>query len=169
LAAVRTSGPNDHALVCLLGMLGLRVSEACETNIADIRYESWYEPLRSSAKARSLPTSRCRSRCCELYGKLPTAVARGRSFGPGRDGGWIEPEPAARSPGSRTPLASQGRSARAVCAARSARPAGRRHRHPRHAVRDAQRTAMRYDMARANLDRHAAHAVAAYLAGMSTG
>jgi integrase/recombinase XerD len=31
------------------------------------------------------------------------------------------------------------------------------------------RTTMRYDMARANVDRHAAHAVATYLAGMSTG
>jgi integrase/recombinase XerD len=31
------------------------------------------------------------------------------------------------------------------------------------------RTTMRYDMARANLDRHAAYAVAARLAGMSTG
>lgn len=31
------------------------------------------------------------------------------------------------------------------------------------------RTALRYDMAKANLDRHAAHSVAAYLAGMSTG
>ena len=31
------------------------------------------------------------------------------------------------------------------------------------------RTTMRYHMAKANLDRHAAHAVAAYLAGMSTG
>jgi hypothetical protein len=30
------------------------------------------------------------------------------------------------------------------------------------------RTTLRYDMAKANLDRHAAHA-AAYLAGMSTG
>jgi hypothetical protein len=28
------------------------------------------------------------------------------------------------------------------------------------------RTTMRYDMAKPNLDRHAAHAVAAYLAGM---
>jgi len=28
---------------------------------------------------------------------------------------------------------------------------------------------LRYDMAKANLDRHAAHAVAAYLAGRSTG
>ena len=30
-------------------------------------------------------------------------------------------------------------------------------------------TTMRYDMAKANLDRHAAHAVAAYLADLSTG
>jgi len=31
------------------------------------------------------------------------------------------------------------------------------------------RTTLRYDMAKTNLDRHAAHTVAAYLAGMSTG
>jgi hypothetical protein len=31
------------------------------------------------------------------------------------------------------------------------------------------RTTMRYDIAKANLDRHAAHAVAAYLAGVRTG
>jgi integrase len=31
------------------------------------------------------------------------------------------------------------------------------------------RSTMRYDIAKANLDRHAARAVAAYLAGMSTG
>ena len=31
------------------------------------------------------------------------------------------------------------------------------------------RTTMRYDMARANLDRHAAHSVAVYLAGMAIG
>lgn len=31
------------------------------------------------------------------------------------------------------------------------------------------RTTLRYDMAKANLDRHASHAVAAYLSGMSTG
>jgi integrase/recombinase XerC/integrase/recombinase XerD len=40
----------------------------------------------------------------------------------------------------------------------------------RYAMRHADpRTTLRYDMAKANLDRHAAHAVAAYLAGMSTG
>jgi site-specific recombinase XerD len=31
------------------------------------------------------------------------------------------------------------------------------------------RTTLRYDMSRSNLDRHAAHAVAAYLAGLSAG
>ena len=31
------------------------------------------------------------------------------------------------------------------------------------------RTTISYDMAKANLDQHAAHAFAAYLAGMSTG
>ena len=31
------------------------------------------------------------------------------------------------------------------------------------------RTTIRYDMARANLDLHAAHSVAAYVAGMATG
>jgi integrase/recombinase XerD len=59
LAAARTSGPNDHALVCLLGMLGLRVSEARATDITDV-------------------------------------APRGRSCGPGPDGGWTEPAPAGR-------------------------------------------------------------------------
>ncbi len=38
--AARTSRPGDHTLVCLLGMLGLRVSEACAADLTDIRYES---------------------------------------------------------------------------------------------------------------------------------
>lgn len=89
LAAARTSGPNDHALVCLLGMLGLRVSEACATDITDLRYEAG----------------------CEVLHGLGKGQARRHSAAyPGAAGG----------PGSR-------------------------------------------------IDRHAAHAVAAYLAGMSTG
>jgi hypothetical protein len=40
----------------------------------------------------------------------------------------------------------------------------------RYAMRHADpRTTLRHDMAKTNLDRQAAHAVAAYLAGMSTG
>lgn len=58
LAAARTSGPNDHALVCLLGMLGLRVSEACATDIGDLRYEAGYELLHvlgKGAKPADIP------------------------------------------------------------------------------------------------------------------
>ena len=94
LAAARTSGPNDHALVCLLGMLGLRVSEACATDITDIRYEAGYELLHvlgKGAKPADIP--------------LPIPVLRavreavdGRTSGPilrtRTGGGWTEPEPA---------------------------------------------------------------------------
>lgn len=52
LSAARTSSPNDHALVCLLGMLGLRVSEACASDITDIRYESGYKLLHVIDKGR---------------------------------------------------------------------------------------------------------------------
>ncbi len=37
LAAARTSGANDRVLVCLPGMLELRVSEACATDNTDRR------------------------------------------------------------------------------------------------------------------------------------
>ena len=38
LAVARVSGGTDHALIAMLGMLGLRVSEACHADIDDIRY-----------------------------------------------------------------------------------------------------------------------------------
>jgi integrase len=50
LTAARGSGPNDPRLVCLLGMLGLRVSEAGATDITDIRYESGHELLHIVGK-----------------------------------------------------------------------------------------------------------------------
>ena len=58
LAAARTSGPNDRALVSLLGMLGLRVSEACATDITHLRYEAGYELLHvlgKGAKPADIP------------------------------------------------------------------------------------------------------------------
>lgn len=58
LSAARTSSPNDHALVCLLGMLGLRVSEACAADMADIRYDAGYELLHvlgKGAKPADIP------------------------------------------------------------------------------------------------------------------
>jgi integrase len=61
LAAARTSGPNDHALVCLLGMLGLRISEACAGDITDIRDDAGYEVphvLGKGVKPADIPDMR---------------------------------------------------------------------------------------------------------------
>jgi integrase/recombinase XerD len=50
LTAARHDGPQAHALVALLGMLGLRVSEACHASIGDLTYESGYELLTVMGK-----------------------------------------------------------------------------------------------------------------------
>jgi len=173
LAAARTSGPNDHALVCLLGMLGLRVSEACGTDITDLRYESGYELLHvtgKGAKPADIP--------------LPIPVLRavreaidGRTSGPilrTRTGRRMDRAGAARAltrvahaAGIAHPISPHGLR-RTFCT--TGLVAGISIRDMQYAMRHADpRTTLRYDMAKANLDRHAAHAVAAYLAGMSTG
>lgn len=36
IAQAAAAGPMDHALACLLGLLGLRVSEACSIDIEDL-------------------------------------------------------------------------------------------------------------------------------------
>ena len=45
LTAARRDGPASHALVALLGMIGPRISEATNINIADLRSRSGYELL----------------------------------------------------------------------------------------------------------------------------
>src|SRR3954465_2132346 len=58
LAAARSAGGTDHARGGLLGMLGLRVSEACHADIDDIRYQSGYEILHvlgKGAKPADIP------------------------------------------------------------------------------------------------------------------
>jgi integrase/recombinase XerD len=173
LAAARVSGPNDHALVCLLGMLGLRVSEACATDITDLRYEAGYELLHvlgKGAKPADIP--------------LPIPVLRAvrevvgeRTAGPilrtrtgrrmDRAGASRALSRVARTAGITHPISPHGLR-RTFCT--TGLVAGISIRDMQYAMRHADpRTTMRYDMAKANLDRHAAHAVAAYLAGMSTG
>jgi site-specific recombinase XerD len=173
LAAARTSGANDHALVCLLGMLGLRVSEACATDITDLRYEAGYELLHvlgKGAKPADIP--------------LPIPVLRavreavdGRTAGPilrTRTGRRMDRAGATRAltrvadaAGITHPISPHGLR-RTFCT--TGLVAGISIRDMQYAMRHADpRTTMRYDMAKANLDRHAAHAVSAYLAGMSTG
>jgi len=173
LAAARSAGGTDHALVALLGMLGLRVSEACHADIDDIRYQAGYEILHvlgKGAKPADIP--------------LPIPVLRAiREATDGREHGPI----LLNTHGHRMDTGGAARRLRRLCAR-----AGIDHRISPHSlrrtfcttglvadvpIRDMQiamrhsdpRTTMRYDMAQANLDRRAAHAVAAYLAGMSSG
>jgi integrase/recombinase XerD len=92
LAAARTSGRNDHALICLLG---LRVSEACAADIADLRYEAGYELLHVVGKnAPSPQTSRYPSPCYARCGTPSTDARPGRSCAPAPHGGWTAPAPA---------------------------------------------------------------------------
>jgi len=173
LSVARMIGGTDHALVALLGMIGLRVSEACHADIDDIRYQSGYEILHvigKGAKPADIP--------------LPIPVLRAiHEATDGRDHGPI----LLNQIGHRMDPSSAARRLRRLCAR-----AGISHEVSPHSlrrtfcttglvagvpIRDMQvamrhsdpRTTMRYDMAQANLDRHAAHTVAAYLAGMSSG
>jgi site-specific recombinase XerD len=50
LTAARHDRPHSHALVALLGMLGLRVSEACGADITDLHYDRGYELLSIMGK-----------------------------------------------------------------------------------------------------------------------
>ena len=173
LAAARTSGPNDHALVCLLGMLGLRVSEACATDITDLRYEAGYELLRVLGKGAKpadipLPIPVLRAVRDVIDGRTAGPILRTRSGRRmDRAGASRALTRVARAAGISHPISPHGLR-RTFCT--TGLVAGISVRDMQYAMRHAEpRTTMRYDMAKANLDRHAAHAVAAYLAGMSTG
>lgn len=79
LSAGRDSAnPCDFALVCLLGLLGLRIFEACSTDIADLGEEHGHRVLRVVGKGHKV-----------VLVPLPPAVARavdrailGRESGP---------------------------------------------------------------------------------------
>lgn len=64
-AARDSANPNDFALVCLLGLLGLRIFEATGTNIADLGEEHGHRVLRVRGKGGKT-----------VLVPLPPAVAR---------------------------------------------------------------------------------------------
>ena len=68
-------------------MLGLRISEACATDITDIRYEAGYELLHVLGKGAKPPTSRCHL-VLGAGGKPSTGARPVRSGGPAPGGGW---------------------------------------------------------------------------------
>jgi integrase/recombinase XerD len=164
-----SSNDYDFALVALLGLLGLRVFEACGANIADLGEEHGHRVLRVRGKGSKV-----------VQVPLPPAVGRALD----------------RAVGERTngPILLNQRKVRMDrhCATRSLRRIAKRagvnlpriHPHMlRHTfvttmldagvdLRDVQiaarhadpRTTMRYDRARKNLDRHPNYILAAYMA-----
>ena len=171
LTAARRHSVTAHALVALLGILGLRVSEACGVQVTYLQYAGGYEVLHvlgKGAKPATIP--------------LPIPVLRAvRDATAGRQTGPILQSATGQ------PL-TRGSASRLL--QRVVRETGVHHDVSPHTLRrtfctaglisgvpplDMQyamrhadaRTIIRYDMARANLDRHAAHSVAAYLAGMA--
>ncbi len=173
LSAARRHSDTAHALVALLGMLGLRVSEACNARVEDLRYAGGYELLRVIGKG---------AKPAEIPLPIPVlravkAATEGRTYGPILRS--VKGEALTRGAASRllarvareagvTSPASPHTLRRTFCTAGLI--SGVPLRDMQYAMRHADaRTTIRYDMARANLDRHAAHSVAAYLAGMAIG
>ncbi len=161
----------DHALLSLLALNGLRVSEATGANIEALGLERGHRTLtilRKGGKTVIIPLAPRTARAIDL------AVGE-RSEGPlflGADGQRLDRHAAARI---------VGRIARKAGISKSVGPHTLRHAFITAALdagvplRDVQeaashadpRTTMRYDRARVSLDRHATYIVATFIAGAS--
>jgi site-specific recombinase XerD len=170
LATARTStNSNDFALVTMLGLLGLRIFEACGASIEDLGEEHGHRVLKVHGKGGKV-----------VLTPLPPAVARAVDRAvEGRPRGPI----LRTSRGTRMDRHCATRRLRHIAAAGGVHTA-RMHPHMlRHTfvttmldagvdLRDVQiaarhadpRTTMRYDRARKNLDRHPNYILAAYMA-----
>ena len=154
-------------------MLGLRVSEACQARVTDLQYTGGYQVLRVLGKGSKpaqvpLPIPILRAVQAAVAGRDDGPIllsARGEAMKRGAAARLLAK--VVRLAGVRTPTSPHSLR-RTFCTA--GLMSGVPLRDMQYAMRHADaRTTLRYDMARANLDRHAAHSVAAYLAGMAIG
>jgi integrase/recombinase XerD len=171
LVAAGLAGARDHALVSVLALNGLRVSEAIGANIEDLGLERGHRTLRilrKGGKVVTIPLAPRTARAIDL------AVGE-RCEGPifvGASGERIDSHAAGRI---------VRRIARRAEIAKRVGPHTLRHAFITAALdagvplRDVQeaashtdpRTTMRYDRARVSVDRHATYIVATFLAGAS--
>jgi integrase/recombinase XerD len=169
LVAAGLGAPAEHALILLLALNGLRVSEATGANIEVLGVERGHRTLvvtRKGGKVVTVPLAPRTARAIDL------AVGE-RSEGPifiARNGQRLDRHAAGRV---------VRRVARRAGITKPVRPHTLRHAFVTAALdagvslRDVQgaashadpRTTMRYDRARGSLDRHATYIVAAYVAG----
>jgi site-specific recombinase XerD len=169
LVAAGRGDPVEHALVSLMALNGLRVSEACGADIEALALERGHRTLtvlRKGAKVVTIPLAPRTARAVDL------AIGE-RCEGPiflGSDGQHLDRHSAARV---------VRRVARRAGITKAVGPHTLRHAFITAALdagvplRDVQeaashadpRTTMRYDRARVSLDRHATYIVAAFVAG----
>jgi len=163
--------PVDHALACLLGLLGLRVAEACSIDIEDLSLERGHRTVRiigKGSKPAVIPLPPRIARAID-------AAAGERTSGPlllTRAGNRLNRHAATRI---------VRRLAERAGITKHISPHSLRHSFITAALdagvplRDVQiaarhadpRTTTRYDRARNNLDRHASYIVTAFVAGAS--
>jgi integrase/recombinase XerD len=169
LAQAAASTPTDHALACLLGLLGLRVSEACAVDVDHLSLERGHRTLTVTGKGGKTAII-----------PLPPGVARAvdlaageRLTGPvllSRSGRRLDRHGAARIVRR---VAKRAGISKRICPhslrhsfITAALDAGVPLRDVQIAARHADpRTTTRYDRARHNLDRHASYIVTAFIAG----
>jgi integrase len=171
LVAAGLASARDHALISLLALNGLRVSEAIGADIEDLGLERGHRTLtirRKGGKGVTIPLAPRTARAIDLVvgercdGPIFLGTGGGGSTVT-RPVGSCGASPAGRGSPSgwdRIPSVTRSSPPRSTPACRSAtckRP-------PVHAD---PRTTMRYDRARVSLDRHATYIVATFLAGAS--
>jgi site-specific recombinase XerD len=163
------AGVVDHALACLLGLLGLRVGEACSIDIEDLGFERGHRTVTVLGKGAKLAIM-----------PLPPRVARAVDQAAGdRMGGPLLLSRSGRRLDRHGATRIVRRLAKRAGIAKRISPHSLRHSFITAALdagvplRDVQiaarhadpRTTTRYDRARNNLDRHASYIVTAFVAG----
>lgn len=172
LLQARLSSPSDGALLALMGMTGLRVSEACNVKIEDIQYNArGHRVLRlvgKGSKPATVPIA-------IPLGRLVDAAAGERTYG------YLCLRPNGLPHDRRSAARVVARCVKKAQITKRISPHSLRHSFVTAALdagvplRDVQiaarhsdpRITVRYDRARGNLDRHANYTVAGYLAGIS--
>lgn len=169
LAAAQASGPRDHALVCLLALNGLRITEALSANAADLAHERGHRTLRLHRKGGKRQTVALAPRTADALHMM----LAGRITGPlfiTRTGQQMDRHAAlkivrrlARKAGIEHTVSPHSLRHGFVTAALDAGV-------PLRDVQDAAghadpRTTRRYDRGRHSLDRAATYTVASYISG----
>jgi integrase/recombinase XerD len=171
LVAAGLASARGHALISLLALNGLRVSEALGADIEDLGLERGHRTLTILRKGGKVVTVPLAPRTARAIDRRSASAATGRSSWAPRGSGSIVTRPAGSwvasldergSPSAWGPTRSVTRSS-----PRRWTPVCRSGTCKRPPATPIPRTTVRYDRARVSLDRYATYIVATFLAGAS--